>query len=208
MLSAEWPKTSCIGKRRKRERKKERKEKKKKGRKKEKRIKRERKRKKGEKGWGKQSEIKKNMGEYLLILYTLSPLTSPGTCPSSRSSGGGACCADFQVLALGGAAQPLPGAGLSGVVYPVRPLEEQPQWRGQLRSPGVSSCSNSRALGLQGLETPGGAADLLSWGRSVLAVLGPPGLCLSRGRPDPVSYTHLTLPTTCRGCRSRWSPYH
>ena len=23
-----------------------------------------------------------------------------------------------------------------------------------------------------------------------------------------VSYTHLTLPTTCRGCRSRWSPYH
>ena len=24
----------------------------------------------------------------------------------------------------------------------------------------------------------------------------------------PVSYTHLTLPTTCRGCRSRWSPYH
>ena len=31
----------------------------------------------------------------------------------------------------------------------------------------------------------GGAADLLSWGRSVLAVLGPPGLCLSRGRRDP-----------------------
>ena len=25
---------------------------------------------------------------------------------------------------------------------------------------------------------------------------------------EPVSYTHLTLPTTCRGCRSRWSPYH
>ena len=23
-----------------------------------------------------------------------------------------------------------------------------------------------------------------------------------------VSYTHLTLPTTCRVCRSRWSPYH
>ena len=23
-----------------------------------------------------------------------------------------------------------------------------------------------------------------------------------------VSYIHLTLPTTCRGCRSRWSPYH
>ena len=25
---------------------------------------------------------------------------------------------------------------------------------------------------------------------------------------DAVSYTHLTLPTTCRVCRSRWSPYH
>ena len=25
---------------------------------------------------------------------------------------------------------------------------------------------------------------------------------------DPVSYTHLTLPTTCTPCRSRWSPYH
>ena len=25
---------------------------------------------------------------------------------------------------------------------------------------------------------------------------------------DSVSYTHLTLPTTCNLCRSRWSPYH
>ena len=24
----------------------------------------------------------------------------------------------------------------------------------------------------------------------------------------PVSYTHLTLPTTLHECRSRWSPYH
>ena len=24
----------------------------------------------------------------------------------------------------------------------------------------------------------------------------------------PVSYTHLTLPTICFKCRSRWSPYH
>ena len=32
-----------------------------------------------------------------------------------------------------------------------------------------------------------------------------------RGRIDataPVSYTHLTLPTILRSCRSRWSPYH
>ena len=26
--------------------------------------------------------------------------------------------------------------------------------------------------------------------------------------PLPVSYTHLTLPTTLHECRSRWSPYH
>ena len=71
--------------------------------------------------------------------------------------------------------------GSVGVVYPVRPQEQQPQWRGQLWSPGVSSGRNSvcRAWRLRG-----GAADVLSWGRSVLAVLGPPGLCLSRGRPD------------------------
>ena len=25
---------------------------------------------------------------------------------------------------------------------------------------------------------------------------------------SPVSYTHLTLPTIVRECRSRWSPYH
>ena len=25
---------------------------------------------------------------------------------------------------------------------------------------------------------------------------------------EPVSYTHLTLPTTWSRCRSRWSPYH
>ena len=27
-------------------------------------------------------------------------------------------------------------------------------------------------------------------------------------RPGAVSYTHLTLPTILRSCRSRWSPYH
>ena len=25
---------------------------------------------------------------------------------------------------------------------------------------------------------------------------------------NPVSYTHLTLPTNVQQCRSRWSPYH
>ena len=31
---------------------------------------------------------------------------------------------------------------------------------------------------------------------------------LRTDRPEPVSYTHLTLPTTTPQCRSRWSPYH
>ena len=53
LLSEEWPKTSSIGKRRKRERKKERKEIKKKTKKK-----KEEKERKGKKGWGKQTEIK------------------------------------------------------------------------------------------------------------------------------------------------------
>ena len=34
-------------------------------------------------------------------------------------------------------------------------------------------------------------------------------LALDRGlTPGPVSYTHLTLPTSSERCRSRWSPYH
>ena len=114
-----------LGKGEKERRKRRKEKRKKKGRKNEK--KKKKKRKKGKKGWGKQTEIKnqtktnktkQNTGEYLLILYTLSPLTSPGTGPSSSSSGGGACCADFQVLALGGAALPLPSAGLSGGCLP------------------------------------------------------------------------------------------
>ena len=31
---------------------------------------------------------------------------------------------------------------------------------------------------------------------------------LTGRKPGPVSYTHLTLPTTIGWCRSRWSPYH
>ena len=117
-----------------------------------------------------------------MTLYSLSPLASPGSCPSSWCSGGGACCADFQVLAVGGAAVPLPGAGLSGGCLPREAAGGTAPVAGQLWKPGFSSGRNSvcRAWRLRG-----GAADLLSWGRSVLAVLGPPGLCLSRGRPDP-----------------------
>ena len=32
--------------------------------------------------------------------------------------------------------------------------------------------------------------------------------CGEKGTLVPVSYTHLTLPTTVGPCRSRWSPYH
>ena len=130
----------------------------------------------------KQTNKKRTTGEYLLILCTLSPLASPGSCPSSWCSGGGACCADFQVLAVGGAAVPLPGAGLSGGCLPREAAGGTAPVAGQLWKPGFSSGRNSvcRAWRLRG-----GAADLLSWGRSVLAVLGPPGLCLSWGRRDP-----------------------
>ena len=31
---------------------------------------------------------------------------------------------------------------------------------------------------------------------------------MSEYMEKPVSYTHLTLPTTLHECRSRWSPYH
>ena len=77
---------------------------------------------------------------------------------------------------------PLPGAGLSGGCLPREAAGGTAPVAGQLWKPGFSSGRNSvcRAWRLRG-----GAADLLSWGRSVLAVLGPPGLCLSRGRPDP-----------------------
>ena len=77
---------------------------------------------------------------------------------------------------------PLPGAGLGGGCLPREAAGGTAPVAGQLWKPGFSSGRNSvcRAWRLRG-----GAADLLSWGRSVLAVLGPPGLCLSRGRPDP-----------------------
>ena len=111
-------------KKREKEGKKREKDKRKKKMKKEK--KKRKKKKERNKGWGMQTnqkEIKekkrkekkekkrkgkkrKSHGEYLLILYTLSLLTSPGTGPSSWSSGGEACCSDFQVLALEGAALP------------------------------------------------------------------------------------------------------
>ena len=75
---------------------------------------------------------------------------------------------------------------------------------------------------------PGGYAAALyahNFGLSVALVEKerPGGTCLLRGcipakqwlhtaevftTVKPVSYTHLTLPTTLPRCRSRWSPYH
>ena len=69
------------------ERRERRKEKRKRQRIKEERRKKENKKRKKRKKMGKRVgeaiRNKKNMGEYLLFLCTLSPFTSPGTCPSS-----------------------------------------------------------------------------------------------------------------------------
>ena len=73
---------------------------------------------------------------------------------------------------------PLPGAGLSGGCLPREAAGATAPVAGPALEPWIQL---RQELRLQGLEAPGGAADLLSWGRSVLAVLGPPGLCLSRG---------------------------
>ena len=40
----------------------------------------------------------------------------------------------------------------------------------------------------------------------IVVALG--GNALGNNPVEPVSYTHLTLPTIRRRCRSRWSPYH
>ena len=124
----------------------------------------------------KQTNKQRTTGEYLLILCTLSPLASPGSCPSSWCSGGGACCADFQVLAVGGAAVPLPGAGLSGGCLPREAAGGTAPVAGQLWKPGFSSGRNSvcRAWRLRG-----GAADLLSSGQERPRCPGP-------SRPLPV----------------------
>ena len=67
----------------------------------------------------------------------------------------------------------------------MRPQEEQPQWRGSSGNLDSAPAGTPELSVCRAWRLRGGAADLLSWGRSVLAVLGPPGLCLSRGRRDP-----------------------
>ena len=51
-----------------------------------------------------------------------------------------------------------------------------------------------------------------NWGTArsagMAGAFGALGGDLSTLSANPVSYTHLTLPTTPLMCRSRWSPYH
>ena len=62
-------------------------------------------------------------------------------------------------------------------------------------------------------STVGKSLSYSSWtslGRSFKPVPGATyRYCVvGKGTTKAVSYTHLTLPTTCTRCRSRWSPYH
>ena len=51
------------------------------------------------------------------------------------------------------------------------------------------------------VEAPTGSGKTIS-------TLFPAIKAIGEDQCDPVSYTHLTLPTIPRWCRSRWSPYH
>ena len=58
----------------------------------------------------------------------------------------------------------------------------------------------------------GKALDTFGPGRHTITTANLPLLSgligMATSGRTPVSYTNLTLPTTCRVCRSRWSPYH
>ena len=88
---------------------------------------------------------------------------------------------------------------------------------GQIPKPGEISLANKGVLFLD---------ELPEFSKSVLEVLRQPmeskDIIISRANAsvrypadfqlivalNPVSYTHLTLPTKLEWCRSRWSPYH
>ena len=122
-------------------------------------------------------------------------------CPSSRSSGRGACCAHSQVSALGGVA-PMLGAWLSESCLTFLSCEATVRLSGgclsweapggtilvAASSPALESASTvtTELSVCRGLDAPGaGVTDLHSsgppGGRSILAVLCPPGFCLFGG---------------------------
>ena len=109
------------GEKERRERRKEKRKRKKEEKKKKREEKENEKERKGKKGWGKQSEIKKikkTHGGVSSDSVYFKSLDFPWNWSAQLDSWGGACCADSQVLTLGGAALPLPGAGLSGGCSP------------------------------------------------------------------------------------------
>ena len=74
-----------------------------------------------------------------------------------------------------------------------------------------------QAMGIENSYTralAGEQAQYAALERALHQVLNEAGVTVSQERLDQllkvmaVSYTHLTLPTTCTRCRSRWSPYH
>ena len=70
-----------------------------------------------------------------------------------------------------------------GVVYPVRPQEEQ-QWQRRATSPALdlAPAVTMELSVCRGLDAPGAGPLICSaWGRSVFVVLCSPGFCLSRG---------------------------
>ena len=75
-------------------------------------------------------------------------------------------------------------------------------------SPDVTTSSITAPLERQFGQMPGlkQMTSSSSGGASVITLQF--DLSLSLDIAEPVSYTHLTLPTTCTPCRSRWSPYH
>ena len=66
-------------------------------------------------------------------------------------------------------------------------------------------CNNTHKIGIpEGEEEEQGIENLFE----KVLMENFPNLMREKVTQIPVSYTHLTLPTTSALCRSRWSPYH
>ena len=79
--------------------------------------------------------------------------------------------------------------------------------RSLIVSPNVTTCSSEFLIAIPG---GGGTTSFMPEKMPIGAMVKEIALDTyrqSRGS-IPVSYTHLTLPTILRSCRSRWSPYH